>query len=286
MINLSVVWNVSPILFHLGSIEVRWYGILFACAFVICYLLLKKMFIRDKVDVSYLDKLTLYCFLAVLIGARLGHCLFYDFSYYSHHIIEMLLPIHETSEGWKFSGYQGLASHGGAIGIIIALIIYSKKTKVPFIWVVERLVIAICFGGASIRLGNLMNSEIYGLPTSLPWGFIFVRDNQTIACHPTQLYEALSYIIIGIVLYKTLSKKKVHQGMIFGIFLTALFGVRFLLEFLKNNQEGWEDALPIDMGQILSIPFIVAGVIFIVLAWKKDLGKTLDINLLTKKNNK
>lgn len=286
MINLNIVWNVSPTLFHLGSIEVRWYGILFACAFVICYLLLKKMFLKEKVDVLYLDKLTFYCFIAVLIGARLGHCLFYDFSYYSHHIIEMLLPIHETAEGWKFSGYQGLASHGGAIGIIIALILYSKKTQIPFMWVVERLVIAICFGGASIRLGNLMNSEIYGLPTSLPWGFVFVRDNQTIPCHPTQLYEALSYITIGVILYIILSKKKVHQGMIFGIFLTALFGVRFLLEFLKNNQESWENALPIDMGQILSIPFIVVGVVFIVLAWKKDLGKTLDIKLLTQKSKK
>lgn len=286
MINLSIVWNVSPTLFHLGNIEVRWYGILFACAFVICYLLLKRMFLKEKVDVLYLDKLTFYCFIAVLIGARLGHCLFYDFSYYSHHIIEMLLPIHETAEGWKFSGYQGLASHGGAIGIIIALILYSKKTQIPFMWVVERLVIAICFGGASIRLGNLMNSEIYGLPTSLPWGFVFVRDNQTIPCHPTQLYEALSYITIGVILYIILSKKKVHQGMIFGIFLTALFGVRFLLEFLKNNQESWENALPIDMGQILSIPFIVVGVVFIVLAWKKDLGKTLDIKLLTQKSKK
>lgn len=285
MINLNIVWNVSPTLFHLGSIEVRWYGILFACAFVICYLLLKKMFLKEKVDVLYLDKLTFYCFIAVLIGARLGHCLFYDFSYYSHHIIEMLLPIHETAEGWKFSGYQGLASHGGAIGIIIALILYSKKTQIPFMWVVERLVIAICFGGASIRLGNLMNSEIYGLPTSLPWGFVFVRDNP-IPCHPTQLYEALSYITIGVILYIILSKKKVHQGMIFGIFLTALFGVRFLLEFLKNNQESWENALPIDMGQILSIPFIVVGVVFIVLAWKKDLGKTLDIKLLTQKSKK
>lgn len=286
MINLSIVWNVSPILFHLGNMEVRWYGILFACAFVICYLLLKRMFLKEKVDVLYLDKLTFYCFIAVLIGARLGHCLFYDFSYYSHHIIEMLLPIHETAEGWKFSGYQGLASHGGAIGIIIALILYSKKTQIPFMWVVERLVIAICFGGASIRLGNLMNSEIYGLPTSLPWGFVFVRDNQTIPCHPTQLYEALSYITIGVILYIILSKNKVHQGMIFGIFLTALFGVRFLLEFLKNNQESWENALPIDMGQILSIPFIVVGVVFIVLAWKKDLGKTLDIKLLTQKSKK
>ncbi|MBR1768926.1 MAG: prolipoprotein diacylglyceryl transferase [Bacteroidales bacterium] len=279
----SIVWNVSPILVKLGSIEIRWYGILFALAFIICYYLLRKMFAKDSVSSVYLDKLTVYCFVAVLIGARLGHCLFYDFPYYSKHIIEMLFPVKETAQGWKFSGYQGLASHGGAIGIIIALIIYSRKTKIPFMWVVERLVIAICFGGASIRLGNLMNSEIYGHPTSLPWGFIFVRDGQTVACHPTALYEALSYITIGIVLYTLLNSKKIkiNQGMIFGIFLTALFGVRFLLEFLKNNQEAWEDALPIDMGQILSLPFIIAGIVFIVLSSKKNIGKTLDIKLLT-----
>ncbi|MDO5760169.1 MAG: prolipoprotein diacylglyceryl transferase [Bacteroidota bacterium] len=283
---LSIVWNVSPVIFNLGGVEIRWYGILFAFAFIICYLLLRKVFRKEGVDVFYLDKLTMYCFVAVLVGARLGHCLFYDFDYYSHHIVEMLLPIHKTAEGWRFSGYQGLASHGGAIGIIIALLLYSRNTKIPFMWVVERLVIAICFGGASIRLGNLMNSEIYGLPTSLPWGFIFVRDHQNIACHPTQLYEALSYIAIGIVLFVLLTKKKTHQGMIFGIFLVALFGARFLLEFLKNNQESWENALPIDMGQILSLPFIVAGVVLIVLARKKDLGKTLDIKLLTTKKEK
>lgn len=282
---LSITWNVSPTLFHLGGMEIRWYGLLYACAFIVSYILLKKMFKKEGVDVVYLDKLTFYCFLAVVIGARLGHCLFYDFTYYSHHIVEMLLPIHKTADGWRFSGYQGLASHGGAIGIIIALIIYSKKTKIPFMWVVERLVVAICFAGVVIRLGNLMNSEIYGLPTDLPWGFIFVRDNQTVACHPTQLYEALSYLIIGLVLYYLLNskKKRVNQGMIFGLFLALLFGVRFLLEFLKNNQESWEDALPIDMGQILSLPFILAGIVLIVLSWKKDLGKTLDINILKNK---
>lgn len=282
---LSITWNVSPTLFHLGGMEIRWYGLLYACAFIVSYILLKKMFKKEGVDVVYLDRLTFYCFLAVVIGARLGHCIFYDFTYYSHHIIEMILPIKETADGWRFSGYQGLASHGGAIGIIIALIIYSKKTKIPFMWVVERLVVAICFAGVVIRLGNLMNSEIYGLPTDLPWGFIFVRDNQTVACHPTQLYEALSYLIIGLVLYYLLNskKKRVNQGMIFGLFLALLFGVRFLLEFLKNNQESWEDALPIDMGQILSLPFILAGIVLIVLSWKKDLGKTLDVNILKNK---
>ena len=243
------------------------------------------MFKKEGVDVAYLDKLTFYCFLAVVIGARLGHCIFYDFTYYSHHIIEMILPIKETADGWRFSGYQGLASHGGAIGIIIALIIYSRKTNIPFMWVVERLVIAICFAGVLIRLGNLMNSEIYGFPTTLPWGFVFVRDHQTVACHPTQLYEALSYLAIGLVLYYLLNSKnkRINQGMIFGLFLALLFGVRFLLEFLKNNQESWEDSLPIDMGQILSIPFILAGIVLVILSWNKDLGKTLDIKLLKKK---
>lgn len=282
---LSITWNVSPTLFHLGGMEIRWYGLLYACAFIVSYILLKKMFKKEGVDVVYLDRLTFYCFLAVVIGARLGHCLFYDFTYYSHHIIEMILPIKETADGWRFSGYQGLASHGGAIGIIIALIIYSRKTNIPFMWVVERLVIAICFAGVLIRLGNLMNSEIYGFPTTLPWGFVFVRDHQTVACHPTQLYEALSYLAIGLVLYYLLNSKnkRINQGMIFGLFLALLFGVRFLLEFLKNNQESWEDSLPIDMGQILSIPFILAGIVLVILSWNKDLGKTLDIKLLKKK---
>ena len=232
---LSITWNVSPTLFHLGGMEIRWYGLLYACAFIVSYILLKKMFKKEGVDVVYLDRLTFYCFLAVVIGARLGHCLFYDFTYYSHHIIEMILPIKETADGWRFSGYQGLASHGGAIGIIIALIIYSRKTNIPFMWVVERLVVAICFAGVLIRLGNLMNSEIYGFPTDLPWGFVFVRDHQTVACHPTQLYEALSYLAIGLVLYYLLNSKnkRINQGMIFGLFLALLFGVRFLLEFLN-----------------------------------------------------
>ncbi len=282
---LSITWDVSPTLFHLGSMEIRWYGLLYASAFVVSYILLKRIFKKEGVDVAYLDKLTFYCFLAVIIGARLGHCLFYDFTYYSHHVVEMILPIRETADGWRFSGYQGLASHGGAIGIIIALIIYSRKTNIPFMWVVERLVIAICFAGTLIRLGNLMNSEIYGVPTNMPWGFVFVRDHQTIACHPTQLYEALSYFLIGVFLYSLLNSKnrKVHQGMIFGLFLALVFGVRFLLEFLKNNQESWEDALPINMGQILSLPFILAGIVLIVLSWKKDLGKIIDVKLLKKK---
>lgn len=216
MINLFVTWNVSPIIFKLGSVEIRWYGILFASAFIVSYILLRKLFQKDKLSVSYLDKLSVYVFVAVLVGARLGHCLFYDFSYYSHHIIEMFLPIKETANGWEFIGYQGLASHGGAIGILLAIWLYQKRTKLPYMWVLDRLVIAICFAGLAIRTGNLFNSEIYGIPTQMPWGFIFVRDGQSIPCHPTQLYEGLSYLIIGLILYVLLMKKsyKINQGMI------------------------------------------------------------------------
>jgi phosphatidylglycerol---prolipoprotein diacylglyceryl transferase len=287
MINLFITWDVSPIICKLGSIEIRWYGILFACAFIVSYLLLKKLFQKDNVPISYLDKLTLYVFIAVLVGARLGHCLFYDFSYYSNHLIEMFLPIKETASGWKFVGYQGLASHGGAIGILIALWIYQKRTKLPYMWILDRLVIAICFAGLAIRTGNLFNSEIYGVPTSLPFGFIFVRDYQTVPCHPTQLYEGLSYLIIGLCLYAILRKdnKNIHQGLIFGLFLILVFGMRFLIEFIKNDQEPWEQNLILDMGQILSIPFIIGGIIITYFAIKKDIGSKLDLGKL-KNNNK
>lgn len=284
----SIFWNVSPIMFKLGGVEVRWYGVLFAFAFVISYILMKKIFEKERVTTYYLDKLALYLFIGVLVGARLGHCLFYEFGYYSHHIIEMFLPIKDTAQGWKFIGYQGLASHGSAIGILVAVYLYCRSTKMPFVWLIDRLVIAVCFAGASIRLGNLMNSEIYGVPTTLPWGFIFVRDNQTVACHPTQLYEALSYIILGTILYLNFMKRKTKQkpGVVFGYFLIALFGARFLIEFLKNPQEVWEQTLPLNMGQWLSLPFIIAGIILIIVAKRYTLEKDLDVTTLVNKSKK
>ncbi|MBR1627486.1 MAG: prolipoprotein diacylglyceryl transferase [Bacteroidales bacterium] len=287
MVDLFITWDVSPVICKLGSIEVRWYGILFAGAFIISYLLLKKLFAEDKVSVSYLDKLTLYVFIAVLVGARLGHCLFYDFSYYSHHITEMFLPIKQTADGWKFIGYQGLASHGGAIGILIAVWLYQKRTHLPYMWILDRLVIAVCFAGLAIRTGNLFNSEIYGIPTRMPWGFVFVRDYNTVPCHPTQLYEGLSYLVIGLFLYFLLKKKeekRIHQGVIFSLFLILVFSMRFLIEFIKNDQEAWEENMVLDMGQILSLPFIIAGCVLLYFAIKKDIGRELDLKLL--ENNK
>ena len=235
---LSITWDVSPIIFSIGSLSIRWYGVLFAFAFVIAYLLLKKMFAKENVPVYFLDKMTIYMFVGLLAGLRLGHCLFYEFSYYINNPIEMFLPIKETADGWKFIGYQGLASHGGAIGLLVATFFFCRNTKLPYLWVIDRLVIIIGFAGAAVRFGNLMNSEIYGVATSLPWGFIFVQDGQTLPMHPTQIYEALSYIALGTFLYLYFMKKKTppRQGFIFGIFLIVLFVARFLIEFLKNNQ--------------------------------------------------
>ncbi len=288
MTSLSIVWDVSAVICKIGNVEIRWYGVLFATAFVVSYILLKKIFNKENVDTKYLDKLAVYVFVGVLVGARLGHCIFYEFGYYKDHIIEMFLPIKQTVYGWKFIGYQGLASHGGAIGILLAVWLYCKNTKLPFMWIIDRLVIAVCFAGVAIRTGNLFNSEIYGCPTSLPWGFIFVNDNQTIACHPTQLYEALSYLLIGLLLYYLLMKKKnsFNQGFIFGLFLTLVFVMRFLIEFVKNVQELWEENMLLNMGQILSIPFIIAGIILIIISSRKNIGRLLDTKVLVTKNKK
>lgn len=286
---LSIVWDVSPEIFSIGSLSVRWYGVLFALAFVISYFLMKKMFKSSGVNYDYLEKLSIYMFVSVLLGARLGHCLFYEFNYYISNPLEMLLPFRINDGSWEFIGYQGLASHGAAIGIVVGVILFQVKTNIPAFWTFDRLVIAICFAGASIRLGNLMNSEIYGHYTDLPWGFIFVRDNQSLASHPTQLYEALAYISLGILLYfLSVNKKKVFkQGFVFGIFLVGLFLARFLIEFVKNNQESWEEAMAFNMGQWLSIPFILVGIGLIIITIKKDIGKSLDIsklkNIQTKK---
>lgn len=285
---LSITWDVSPIIFSVGSLSVRWYGVLFAFAFVIAYLLLKKMFAKENVPVYFLDKMTIYMFVGLLAGLRLGHCLFYEFSYYMSNPIEMFLPIKETADGWKFIGYQGLASHGGAIGLLVATFFFCRNTKLPYLWVIDRLVIIIGFAGAAVRFGNLMNSEIYGVATSLPWGFIFVQDGQTLPMHPTQIYEALSYIALGTFLYLYFMKKKTppRQGFIFGIFLIVLFVARFLIEFLKNNQESWESSMTLNMGQWLSVPFIVAGIIILFLSTRYQLGGKLNLSKLVQKEEK
>ncbi len=251
----AIIWDISPEIFTLGSFSVRWYGFLFALSFITGYQILHRIFIRENKSPKDLDNLSIYIILGTVIGARLGHCLFYSPIYYLSHPIEIL----QIWEG-------GLASHGGAIGILIAAWIFSKKNKqIGYLWILDRLVIVVALAGFFIRLGNFFNSEIYGIPTDVPWAVIFaLKDN--LPRHPTQIYEALAYLISFFILffiYKKTSYKS-HSGLLLGIFLVLIFSIRFLLEFLKEVQSSFEVALPLDMGQLLSIPFIIAGVVLII----------------------
>lgn len=287
---LFVHWNVDPVMFHIGSFGLRWYSMGFLLAFFLGYYIMYRMFKKEQVDIKYLDSFVIYIFLAVLIGARLGHCVFYEPDYFltKAHWLEMILPMQHVGERWVFTGYQGLASHGAAVGILLAIGLYYRKYSVNPLWILDRLVIVVALGGAFIRLGNLMNSEIYGVQTSLPWGFIFERNGETVPKHPTQLYEALSYfIILAVCLWVYIRKDgKLHGGRLFGWWMVALFGMRFLIEFVKEEQVSFEQGMALDMGQWLSIPFIVAGIILVILSYKGILPDAIFINKEKKEQHK
>lgn len=259
----SIQWDIDPELFHIGGFGLRYYTLCFMLAFFLSYVILLGIFKKEGKSQELLDKLTIYVFIGTVLGARLGHCLFYEFDYYKDHLLEMILPIRMVNGSLTFTGYQGLASHGGAIGIIVALLLYCRKTKVNFWWIADRLVIVAALSGAFIRMGNFFNSEIIGKPGQLPWSVVFTHvDN--IPRHPAQLYESIGYLIIFIVLYN-LYKKNTFQkpAFLFGIFMVTVFGLRFVMEFVKENQESFESAMALNMGQILSIPFIAIGFYFI-----------------------
>lgn len=261
---LAIHWNVDPVMFNIGSFGLRYYSLGFLVAFVLGYIIMSKIFKREGVKVEYLDSMVVYMFLATLVGARLGHCLFYEPDYFltSAHWTEIVWPFRNG----HFTGFEGLASHGAAVGILTAMWLYWRRYGMNIWWILDRLVIVIALGGAFIRLGNLFNSEIYGHATTLPWGFIFEHNQETVPKHPTQLYESLSYFaIFGASLwYYFRTKGQFRTGTIFGWWLVALFGVRFLIEFVKNDQVDFEAGMTLNMGQLLSLPFIAAG---LVIAW-------------------
>lgn len=269
MIINAIHWNVDPVMLHLGVFDLRYYSICFLVAFLLGYLIISWMFKREKVRSDYLDSLLVYIFLAVLVGARLGHCLFYEPDYFltSAHWTEIFWPFH----GGRFTGFQGLASHGAAIGIVTALWLYQRKYNLNAWWFLDRLVIVVALGGAFVRLGNLFNSEIYGVETTLPWGFVFEREGEIVPKHPTQLYESLAYFLIfGVsLLYYVRKKGQFRTGSLFGWWLVALFGARLLIEFVKNDQVDFEAGMTFNMGQLLSIPFIVGGLVIAYLARKE-----------------
>ena len=284
MIMDSITWTASPNLFSLGSITVRWYGLMFAIGFLVGYEIVYRIFRHEGARESWVGSLFIYVVVATIVGARLGHVFFYDWAYYSQHLGD----IPKIWEG-------GLASHGGTLGIILAIWLYSRYvTRKPMLWTLDRLVVPVGLVAALIRIGNLMNHEIYGGETSLPWGFKFITNeaphhylNQfmngatptpeffTAPCHPTQIYEALFYLLtfaMCLLMYWRWRCQE-REGLIFGVFMLGIFVPRFFIEYIKNVQEPWEiamrDSWGIDQGQLLSIPFIVLGIWLIVRALRR-----------------
>jgi phosphatidylglycerol---prolipoprotein diacylglyceryl transferase len=264
MILTSITWTAQPEIFHAGNFAIRWYGVLFALGFAIGYFIMLKFFHKEKVPVKLLDQLTTYMVIATVIGARLGHCLFYEPAYYLSHPLEIL----KIWEG-------GLASHGAAIGILLAVYIFSRKNKISYWWTMDRIATVTALAGFFIRMGNLMNSEIYGRPTSLPWGFIYANASdvaqRTQPRHPTQIYEGLCYLAIFVILILIYYKKngKPREGSLLSLFLILVFGTRFFIEFLKEPQVGFENSMSLNLGQLLSIPFVLAGAAGLYLVFRK-----------------
>lgn len=270
---LAIKWDPS-IGIDLGFFTVRWYSLMFVAAFLLGLRLMKKMYINDKIDTNKMDPLFMYTFVSMLVGMRLGEVFFYNWAYYKNHLLEIVLPFKEKAgsstlfgllEGWEFTGFTGFASHGAAIAIIIAMYFYSRKyLQKPLLFILDRMAIVSALGAFFVRVGNFFNSEIYGKATGSDFGVIFVAEKENFARHPTQLYEAFSYLILFIILWRLYWKtnKKEHLGYLFGVFMIGLWSLRFFIEFLKEAQiderEDWVFN-SLNTGQVLSIPLVLVG---------------------------
>lgn len=286
-----ITWDVDPILVHIGDGGIRWYGLLWAIGIYICWSVNERMYKREHCPAEWADLLFFWMTAGVIIGARIGHCWFYEWHdygnpwylfgwefHYRNPYIENPLGLLRIWEG-------GLSSHGGAIGLITAAILLNKYkySRYPqfgtsWLWILDRLCIGVCFTAMLIRFGNLMNSEIYGGPTDLPWGFIFVRDGQTVPCHPTQIYEIL-YCFVALLVTLPMylyTEARRREGLLLGVFFEIVFVTRFILEFIKNDQEAFEAGHVLNMGQLLSIPFIILGIFLIIRAYMRPLSPMVE----------
>lgn len=260
-----ILWNPDVEAFHILGLSIRWYSLCWLIGLLLAYFIVQRLYKQQKIKDELFDPLFLYCFFGILIGARLGHCLFYQPEYYLtsvKHFIEMIVPIHfMAGGGWKFVGYEGLASHGGTIGLIVALYLYYRRTRLNLWQVLDNIAIATPITACFIRLGNLMNSEIIGKVTDVPWAFIFERVDK-VPRHPGQLYEAIAYFVfffVGLWFYRK-HPQRVGTGFFFGLCLTLIFTFRFFIEYTKDIQVNFESGMLFNMGQILSIPFIIIGI--------------------------
>ena len=278
---LKIDWAPKETLFEIGGFGLHVYSLMFVIAFSLGYYLMKRMYVKEKIDTDFLEPLFIYTVLSTLIGARLGEVFFYNWDYFQNHLIEILLPIREREgsslffglvEGYQFIGFRGLASHGATIGIILGLYLYQRKYKYrSLLWILDRLAIPVSIGGAFVRIGNFFNSEIVGKYTNSDFGVVFLNNGESLARHPAQLYESFCYITLFVILwqlYKT--DKKDREGFLLGVMFVGMFTARFLVEFVKESQGGFEEAFPLlSTGQWLSIPFVLLGIVLIIVSKKK-----------------
>ncbi|CAI8270627.1 MAG: Prolipoprotein diacylglyceryl transferase [Bacteroidota bacterium] len=272
MLALKFLWAPDPVAISLGSFNVYYYSLMFVIAFASGLYLMKFMYKKENISLEYLDPLLMYMVVGTLVGARLGEVFFYNWDYFQNNLLEIILPVKITAEGWEFVGFRGLASHGAVVGILSALYLYTKKYKyASMLWLLDRVAITVAFGGVFIRIGNFFNSEIVGKYTGSSFGVVFKNKGETLPRHPVQLYESLGYLIVFILLfliYKTTQKRN-QKGFLIGAFFSLLFSVRFIAEFVKESQGGFGENLGyFSTGQWLSIPLIFLGLVVMALSYK------------------
>ena len=258
----KIDWAPSETLFKIGSFGIHYYSLMFIIAFGLGYYMMKKIYDEEKIPLEYLESLFVYMIISILLGARLGDVLFYSWDYYQNHLIEILLPIRDTPTGYTFTGFRGLASHGAVIGTLIGLYLYKRKfTHKPLLWLLDRVTVPIAIGASFVRFGNLLNSEIVGKYTNTNFGVVFLNRGESLPRHPAQLYEAIGYIILFFILKQTYkSEYKNKPGFMLGLFFIGMFVIRFLVEYIKESQGGFEEIMPLfTTGQWLSIPFVALG---------------------------
>ncbi len=291
---IYILWHPDIVAFHLGPFEVRWYSLCWVIGMMAVYWLMHRLYREQNIPDEKFDPMLVYCFLGILIGARLGHCLFYEPEYFLAHPMEMILPMRRSMDGqWHFTGYEGLASHGGTLGLMLALWLYCRKTRLNIMHVLDNVAIVTPICACAIRIGNLMNSEIIGHPTDVPWAFVFERVDM-LPRHPGQLYEALCYaafFFVGWGIYRMSMRRevvsayegrdksplpdiRVGSGFYFGLCIFLIFLSRIFIEFTKENQVSFEDAMTFNMGQLLSVPFVLLGLYCIFGGkWCRKLGE-------------
>ncbi|MEC8238967.1 MAG: prolipoprotein diacylglyceryl transferase [Bacteroidota bacterium] len=263
MILYKFEWAPNETIFKIGSFGLHYYSLMFVIAFAVGFYMMKKFYRHEKVSEEYLEPLFIFTIVGTLLGARLGEVFFYNWDYYQNNLVEILLPIKVTPDGLEFTGFRGLASHGAAIGIITSLYLYQRKYSYrPLLWVLDRLCITVAFAGIFIRIGNFFNSEIVGIYSNSDFGVVFLNRGEVLPRHPVQLYESFGYLVVFLILRHLYwnTNRKDQTGFLFGAFFVLLFGVRFIAEFVKESQGGFETSLGfLSTGQWLSIPLILVG---------------------------